>query len=470
MYYHYPTKSLAKAINHKLEKTTQPKNKPKSIVGITELISKKEVIKSRASIPTTDIICAPYDDIISTQLNSLINKIISNNKDNLQTGENKTRGQPNKTNTIYQKYSKHFSDSIQNNYSQLDQVAENNITIRELQERKRRQRGKYSLLDDPEYTINSSLGHTLATLNNTGNLNSSNSVLHRTGPFGEVITQTGVLGGVNNAKIKEYANSAERRTETDYTLKFITMGARLYIPVLGRFTSVDPIKGGTQNDYVYPGDPINGNDFSGKGADNGFYAIFASVVAVAVRTVVAINAALFAYDVVDCVVAGNSFACGTASLSLLTAGETNIPAHAAAAAVNLGMKEIVGADKLANLAGTKKISINGLVNTAQIAEDITEKGLTVSSLTLGRQMHTEFMAENVDEINGFYKEFTRITGIRPDFVHIDNQSMIIRIFEYKPNNPNSITKGLLQLQNYEGVFLTVEKYKKYRIELHLVTY
>jgi RHS repeat-associated protein len=165
---------------------------------------------------------------------------------------------------IYQKYSKHFSDPIQNNYSQLDQVAENNITIRELQERKRRQRGKYSLLDDPEYTINSSLGHTLATLGANGNLNASNTTLHRTGPFGEVISQVGVLGGNNNAKIKEYANSAERRTENDYAVKFITMGARLYIPSLGRFTSVDPIKGGTQNDYVYPSDPVNGNDFSGK--------------------------------------------------------------------------------------------------------------------------------------------------------------------------------------------------------------
>lgn len=42
------------------------------------------------------------------------------------------------------------------------------------------------------------------------------------------------------------------------------MGARVYLPSTGRFLSVDPVRGGTQNDYVYPVDPVNGNDFSGK--------------------------------------------------------------------------------------------------------------------------------------------------------------------------------------------------------------
>jgi RHS repeat-associated protein len=35
------------------------------------------------------------------------------------------------------------------------------------------------------------------------------------------------------------------------------MGVRLYNPVTGLFTSLDPVEGGNANAHTYPADPIN---------------------------------------------------------------------------------------------------------------------------------------------------------------------------------------------------------------------
>ena len=51
---------------------------------------------------------------------------------------------------------------------------------------------------------------------------------------------------------------------TDTVTGLIQMGVRVYDPVTGRFESVDPVFGGNDNPYVYPGDPVNGYDLTGQ--------------------------------------------------------------------------------------------------------------------------------------------------------------------------------------------------------------
>ena len=42
------------------------------------------------------------------------------------------------------------------------------------------------------------------------------------------------------------------------------MGARVYLPVLGSFLQIDPVEGGTDNNYGYANDPVNEFDLDGN--------------------------------------------------------------------------------------------------------------------------------------------------------------------------------------------------------------
>ena len=44
----------------------------------------------------------------------------------------------------------------------------------------------------------------------------------------------------------------------------VLVGARLYVPATGRFTSIDSVDGGNDNRYVYPLDPVNQVDLDGR--------------------------------------------------------------------------------------------------------------------------------------------------------------------------------------------------------------
>ena len=86
-------------------------------------------------------------------------------------------------------------------------------------------------------------------------------------PFGNALGNTSGVDAVNGAMDYTWHGAQQRPTERQagYT-KLIEMGARQYSQVLGRFLEVDPIEGGTDNDYAYPADPLNSADLDGSSA------------------------------------------------------------------------------------------------------------------------------------------------------------------------------------------------------------
>ncbi|MEU1226626.1 PA14 domain-containing protein [Streptomyces sp. NPDC005828] len=81
-----------------------------------------------------------------------------------------------------------------------------------------------------------------------------------TGAFADIPIPATAAGGMDFGWLGQH----ERPVEHLAGQQAIEMGARVYLPVLGRFLQMDPVAGGSANDYDYVNaDPVNGMDLAG---------------------------------------------------------------------------------------------------------------------------------------------------------------------------------------------------------------
>ncbi len=198
--------------------------------------------------------------------------------------------------------------------------------------------------DAAVYNISNIQGNTMATVDANG----VPTIIAPNGPFGEKLSGHNAPANAATGTSNDFMGLHRKATESDYLIQPIQMGARVYIPELGRFLQVDPVEGGTANAYAYALDPVNQKDVNGQ-----WIPVILAVIAIIsiVMAVQSIKKAVKKPTPTNITIAVVDTA--AAAASVFTAGSSVVAGRAASGAVRAASTAASASQKAAQLAANK---------------------------------------------------------------------------------------------------------------------